>query len=58
MEKHKAIFIIGGPGSGKGTISEYLIETYGFKHLSCGELLREEVKTGSDLGNYINSLIS
>lgn len=57
-ERHKALFIIGGPGSGKGTICDYLINIYGFKHFSTGDLLREEVKTGSELGKYIDSLIS
>ena len=57
-EKHKALFIVGGPGSGKGTICDYLIGTYGFKHFSTGDLLREEVKSGSELGKFIDSLIS
>lgn len=57
-DKHKALFIVGGPGSGKGTICDYLIHTYGFKHFSTGDLLWEEVKTGSELGKYIDSLIS
>ena len=57
-EKHKALFIVGGPGSGKGTICDYLIGTYGFKHFSTGDLLRAEVKTGSELGKFIDSLIS
>jgi adenylate kinase family enzyme len=38
-DKHKALFIVGGPGSGKGTICDYLIHTYGFKHFSTGDLL-------------------
>lgn len=58
QEKHKALFIVGGPGSGKGTICDYLIDTYGFKHFSTGDLLRAEVKSGSELGQFIDSLIS
>jgi adenylate kinase family enzyme len=57
-EKHKALFIVGGPGSGKGTICDYLIDTYGFKHFSTGDLLRAEVKSGSELGKNIDALIS
>lgn len=57
-DTHKALFIVGGPGSGKGTICDYLIATYGFKHFSTGELLREEVKSGSEIGKYIDGLIS
>lgn len=58
IEKHKALFIVGGPGSGKGTICEYLVSVYGFKHLSTGDLLRAEVNSHSDLGKFIDSLIS
>ena len=58
QDKHKALFIVGGPGSGKGTICDYLIDTYGFKHFSTGDLLRAEVQSGSDTGKYIDSLIS
>jgi adenylate kinase len=47
VEKHKAIFIIGGPGSGKGTACDHLIEKYGLKHFSTGDLLRQEMKKGS-----------
>lgn len=32
-----------GPGSGKGTQCEKLVKTFGFVHLSAGDLLREEV---------------
>ncbi len=40
MTKQKAIFIIGGPGSGKGTACDHLIEKYGLAHFSTGDLLR------------------
>jgi adenylate kinase len=38
------IFILGGPGSGKGTQCERIVEKYGFCHMSTGDLLRDEVK--------------
>ena len=38
--KNNIIFILGGPGSGKGTQSALIESTYGFKHLSAGDLLR------------------
>ena len=44
------IVLFGPPGSGKGTQSEKLIEKYGFKHLSTGDLLRKEMKEGTPLG--------
>lgn len=48
---------IGAPGSGKGTISNQL-KTQGYQHISTGDLLREEVKKGTDLGKRINDIIS
>lgn len=51
------LVLIGPPGSGKGTISNYLKNKYNFVHISTGDLLREEVKSGSDLGKEIAKLI-
>jgi UMP-CMP kinase len=42
MTKPHIFFLLGGPGSGKGTQSENLVRDYKFKHLSTGDLLREE----------------
>lgn len=41
--KPKVVFILGGPGSGKGTQSAIICKNYKFVHLSAGDLLREEV---------------
>lgn len=38
------IWILGGPGCGKGTQCAKIVEKYGFTHLSSGDLLREEVR--------------
>jgi UMP-CMP kinase len=38
----------GGPGSGKGTQCQKIVETFGFKHLSAGELLRREIESNSE----------
>lgn len=51
-------FIMGGPGSGKGTQCERLVERFGLVHLSAGELLREEVRSGSELGLEISKVIN
>lgn len=40
--KPRVVFVIGGPGSGKGTQCQRIAETFGFVHLSAGELLRQE----------------
>lgn len=37
----KIFFILGGPGSGKGTQCEYMSTKYNLKHISTGDLLRE-----------------
>lgn len=52
------IVIFGGPGSGKGTQSEKLIERYGLTHISTGEVLRNEIARGSELGKIADSFIS
>lgn len=44
------MFVLGGPGSGKGTQCARIKEKYGYTHLSSGDLLRDEVKSGSQLG--------
>jgi adenylate kinase family enzyme len=49
---------MGGPGSGKGTQCERLVERFGLVHLSAGELLREEVRSGSELGLEISKVIN
>ena len=42
--------MLGGPGSGKGTQCALIKAKYGYTHLSSGDLLRDEVKSGSQLG--------
>ena len=44
MNKPQAIFIIGGPGVGKGTICQYLNQDFHFKTFSTGDLLRSVVR--------------
>ena len=44
MNKPQAIFIIGGPGVGKGTICKYITEDFNFATFSTGDLLRNVVK--------------
>lgn len=56
--KVTVVFFLGGPGSGKGTQSEHLKRDYGFKHLSAGDLLREEQdREGSQYGQMIKDYI-
>ena len=52
------IVIFGGPGSGKGTQSDKLISHYNLFHISTGDVLRDHIRRGTDLGNTANSYIS
>jgi adenylate kinase len=52
------VVIFGAPGSGKGTQSAFIAKKYGFRHLSTGDLLRNEVESGSEIGKKIESFIS
>lgn len=52
------IFVLGGPGSGKGTQCAKLVSDYGFTHLSAGDLLRaEQDRPDSEFGNLIKEYI-
>jgi len=52
------IIFIAPPAAGKGTVSDFLIKNYNYEHLSTGDLLRDEIKSGSELGKEIDSIIS
>merc|ERR1711992_266064 len=51
------IWVLGGPGCGKGTQCERIVAKYGFTHLSSGDLLRDEVKSGSDRGKQLTEIM-
>jgi adenylate kinase family enzyme len=48
------VFVLGGPGAGKGTQCERLVAEQGFVHLSAGDLLRAERQSGSTHGQLID----
>ena len=51
------IVIFGAPGSGKGTQSEKIVEKYGINHISTGDVLRAEMKNGTELAVNISAVI-
>ena len=53
----KNIIFLAPPAAGKGTLSEMLTEKYGYGHISTGDLLREEVKKGTALGQEAEGLM-
>ncbi|XP_071154908.1 uncharacterized protein [Mytilus edulis] len=57
LKDAKVLFVIGGPGSGKGTQCAKIVEKYGFCHLSSGDLLRAEVQSESDRGKRLNEIM-
>lgn len=52
------LVLFGAPGSGKGTQSAKLIDQYGLYHISTGELLRDHIARGTELGKIADSYIS
>ncbi len=53
----KNIIIFGAPGSGKGTYSEEIVQRYNMGHISTGDVLRAEIKNGTELGKIARSYI-
>lgn len=51
------IVIFGAPGSGKGTYSARLVDIFGLEHISTGDVLRAEIKKGSELGKVAQGYI-
>ncbi|XP_072220226.1 UMP-CMP kinase [Leuresthes tenuis] len=56
--KPQVVFVLGGPGAGKGTQCSKIVESYNYTHLSAGDLLRaERAREGSESGQLIDNFI-
>jgi len=53
----RIILVVGGPGSGKGVLCERLARECGVVHLSSGELLRDEIEQGTELGKQVEAIV-
>ena len=53
----KNIIIFGAPGSGKGTYRDEIVAKYDMGHISTGDVLRGEIKNGTELGNIAKGYI-
>ncbi|KAK3012541.1 hypothetical protein RJ639_009332 [Escallonia herrerae] len=54
--KEVIVFVLGNPGSGKGTQCSRIVKHYGFCHLSTGDLLEAEITSGSEHGTLIKNI--
>ena len=52
------LILFGPPGAGKGTQAQFIVKNYNYFQLSTGDLLREEIKNKTKLGNKIDTIIS
>jgi len=56
MKKLNLIFL-GPPGAGKGTVAKDVVERFGVPHISTGDMLRDAVSAGSELGKKVKSVM-
>ena len=52
------IIMLGGPGSGKSTYTEYLIKHFDITHIYPGGMLRKEIEKGSEIGQIAKDIVS
>ena len=57
-QKQMRIVMLGGPGSGKSTYTEYLIRHFQINHIYPGGMLRKEVENDTDIGRRVKDIIS
>ena len=52
------LILLGAPGAGKGTQAELISERYGIPAISTGQIIREEIASGSELGKQVKEYTS
>lgn len=52
------IVLLGAPGSGKGTLSNFLVKKHHFKHISTGDLFRKNIAENTALGQKIKQIVT
>lgn len=57
MARPIAVIMFGSPGSGKGTQSKYLVEWLGIPQISTGDMLRDHIRRGTEIGQSIRALM-
>lgn len=58
MEEPLKLIIFGRQGSGKGTQCGYLLEKLGLVHLSTGDILRDNIERGTELGKLVEPILA
>ena len=57
-QRQMRIVMLGGPGSGKSTYTEYLIRHFQINHIYPGGMLRKEVENNTEIGKRVKDIIS
>jgi adenylate kinase len=55
LEKKLAVVLFGSPGSGKGTQSKFLVTRFGIPQISTGDMLRDHIRNGDEIGRSIEA---
>ncbi len=51
------LILLGAPGVGKGTQAQFIMEKYGIPQISTGDMLREAIRDGSELGKKVKAVM-